>query len=456
MFRITLLVITCLFSSCLFAQQDISVPPGNRITKIFQLAPDLSTQQLSFEVNSDTTLMTIDIHTSVSPDNVTIIDPSGITVPSSDVDSSTVGFSELLLLGIVPFAEGVHVQAKVDKPVAGTWLVNISLPAGSSAAGTMSVMQTGTLRVRAKVSRLTYSVGNPVVITVEAFDSGIAVSGADIVADIYQQGSKLSSQIIILHDDGAVPDTQAGDGLYTGKISGLSQGYYRVDTVLQYNASRIDSHVNFEMIPLLGVLTDNVTDAGIDTNADGLFERIDVNFEVDINMPGTYSLTAELKFGQKTLLKGTQLELPSGLNILPISFSEKDIKKYLNGDGPYEISDVRLIRNANANLTQRTRMADRRADLGFTQSYQLRQLQRPLTMVLDGLTESTLDTNGNGKIDVLNVKFQVDILQAGTYTWSGSIMAPDGNTAYLRRFVGLRYANPTYRIMSMPVFRRLG
>ena len=433
MFRFTLLVITCLFSSSIFAQQDMSIPPGNRTTTIYNLAPAISPQQLSFEVYSDTTLMIIDIHTSVSPDNVTIVGPSGISVPSSDIDSFTIGAIEapLPLVGAALFFEGVtegeHAKARINNPEAGTWQVNISLPAGSITAGDVRVTQTGTLRMSTNVTRPTYSVADPVVITVEALNSGTPVSVAKIMAKVYQQESKLSSQTISLHDDGVIPDTQAGDGLYAGQFSGLSPGYYKVDTFFQYGDSKRGSGTYFEVIPILGVLTDNVSDAGVDTNADGLFERIDVDFEVDINMPGTYSLTAELILGEKSLLKGTQFELLSGLNTLSISFLEKDIKKYLNGDGPYEISDVRLIRNANADLTQRTRMADRRTDLGFTQAYQLQQLQRPLTILLEGITESALDTNGNGKFDVLNVVFQMDILHPGRYTWSGSLMSADGN-----------------------------
>lgn len=429
---IILLVFIYDISSNLFEQQDMSIPTGNRVTTIYNLAPAISPQQLSFEVNSDTTLMIIDIHTSVSPENVTIVGPSGIPVPSSDIDGFTIGPIEtsLHLVRAALFFEGVtegeHAQAKINNPAAGKWKVNLSLPAGSSTAGDIRVTQAGTLRVSTNVSRLTYSVADPVVITVEAFDSGTSVSGVNIVATVYQQESKLSSQTISLHDDGAAPDIQAGDGLYTGQISGLSPGYYRVDTVFQYAGSRRNSKTYFEVNPISGVLTNNVSDAGVDTNADGLFERIDVNFEVDINMPGTYSLTAELKLGEKRVLKGTQPELTSGLNTLSISFLEKDIKKYLNGDGPYKISDVRLIRNSDASGTQ---MADRRADLGFTQPYKLQQLQRPLTVILDGVTETAVDINGNGKFDTLRVVFQVDVLQTGTYTWSGSVRPPDNSHA---------------------------
>jgi PKD repeat protein len=73
-------------------------------------------------------------------------------------------------------------------------------------------------------------------------------------------------------------------------------------------------------------------------------------------------------------------------------------------------------------------MADRRIDLGSTQPYQLQQFQRPLTLILDSLTESAEDIDGNGKFDVLKVVLLADVLQTGAYTWSGSVKAPDGTT----------------------------
>ena len=428
MFRITLLVITCLFSSSLFAQRDLSAPLRSEITTIIQLTPAHSQQKIPFDVNSSTTEITIDIHATVDPDDVTITDPSGITIKPSSSDESNEGISGLLYVLMGYFTKDNHEQVKINNPAAGTWFVNIAPPSDTSATGWIGITQSGTLLVRASVSRLTYSTGEPVVITVEASDSGSAVLGADIVANVYLLESKLSTQTITLHDDGAEPDAYKNDGLYTGQINGLPLGYYRADAVFQYGASRMSSHADFQISPSLGVITNHVTDSGVDTNVDGLFERIDVNFEVDIDSPGTYDLAAELKLGQNTLFKGTRLKLEQGLSTQSVSFSEKDIKKHLKGDGPYEIRDVRLIRNANADLTQRTRMADRRADLGFTQAYKLQQFQRPKTVILDGFTETTQDTNGNGKFDVLNVELQVDVLQTGIYTWSGSIKALDGTT----------------------------
>lgn len=197
MFRFTLLLIIGFFSSNLFAQQDLSMPLGNRMYNVFEIAKATSPQQFSVEVNSATSL-TIDIHTTVDSVNVTIEDPSGATLPSSSINDFTVGAAEVPPLGAFLFAEGIHQQAIINNPVSGTWLVNISVPNGSKATivGTMTVIQTGGLQVGAIVSRPTYSVGDPVVIAIAALDSGVPVLGATAEANIYQQGSELTPQTI--------------------------------------------------------------------------------------------------------------------------------------------------------------------------------------------------------------------------------------------------------------------
>ena len=45
------------------------------------------------------------------------------------------------------------------------------------------------------------------------------------------------------------------------------------------------------------------------------------------------------------------------------------------------------------------RPIDSRADFGQTQSYSIENLQRPLTIILDGMADTALDKNGDGKFD---------------------------------------------------------
>ncbi|VAW52546.1 hypothetical protein MNBD_GAMMA06-633 [hydrothermal vent metagenome] len=445
MFRIIFLFVIGLGSLSLFAQQDLNVPLGNQMYDVFELTTTASTQTLSIEVNASS--LTMDIYTSTNPVDVTIIDASGTTVPPANINNFTVAATEVPPLGAALFAEGVHTQVNIDDPVSGTWLVNISLPAGASAlTGTMTTIQTGGLQVGAIVSRTTYNVGEPVVLAIAAYNAGAAVLSAVAEANVYQEGTELTPQTVVLLDDGLVPDTLSGDGLYTGQISGLPVGDYLVEAVLQSGALKAASAAQFEVIPVMGIITNNVTDAGVDTNADGMFERIDVSFEVDISVAGTYSLLAELKLGSETISKGTQVTFPVGLSVQALSFSTEDIKKRLNGDGPYEISDVRLIKTAIADGSQPTRLVDRRNDLGLTQFYQLSQFQRPLTLILEeGFTEIGVDTNGNGKFDTLDFTFLVDALVAGQYTWGASIKAPDGTTIATVSQVGSLSAGGLFR-----------
>jgi hypothetical protein len=71
-------------------------------------------------------------------------------------------------------------------------------------------------------------------------------------------------------------------------------------------------------------------------------------------------------------------------------------------------------------------VADRLDDLGLTGAYSLVQLQRPVTLIIAGMTERGIDTNGNGLFDLLQTTFQVDTLRAGSYTWTGTLRSADG------------------------------
>lgn len=425
MLRYALLAITILCSSNSMAESDKVIRPGITTT-IYGLSRAISPHKLSFIVNETTTQLGIDINTSISPDNISIIDPDGYVIPATNIEGYTQEkvvlpfFNEaLFFMGIT---EGEHAKVNIDDPKSGTWSVSLVLPSSAGNKGGIRVSQKGTLYLDAKPTSLTYKVTEPVVINAEVSDSGEPVLDSDVLAEIYQFDARSSSQSISLYDDGVYPDINSGDGIYAGSISGLSTGYYRADIGFQGGIPTISSATEFEVVPITGIFTGNVSDIGVDANDDGLIDRIDISFEVDIRIPEIYSLQAVLKQGENTLISGTQEELDSGINTMTVSFLDKDIKEYLISDGPYLIHDVMLKQGGS------WRPVDRRADLGFTQPYTLQQLQRPLTVILDGFTETTQDTNRNGKFDVLNVELQVDVLQTGIYTWSGSIKAPDGTT----------------------------
>lgn len=423
MLRYAFLAITLLCASHSMAQSDKIIRPGVSIISIYGLSRVISPHELSFVVNETATQLSIDINTSISPDNISIIDPDGYVIPAADIEGYTQEkvvlpfFNEaLFFMGIT---EGEHANVNIDNPKSGTWSVSLVLPSSAGNKGSIRVSQKGTLYLDAKSTSLTYKVTEPVVINAEVSDSGEPVLDADVIAEIYQFDARSSSQSISLYDDGVNPDTNSGDGIYTGSISGLSTGYYRADIGFQGGVPTISGATEFEVVPITGIFTGNVSDMGVDANDDDLIDRIDISFEVDIRIPGVYSLQAVLKQGENTLTSGTQEELDIGINTITVSFLDKDIKEYLISDGPYLIYDVMLKQGSS------WMPVDRRADFGQTQPYSIEDLQRPLTIILDGTTDTALDKNGDGKFDELRIVFQVDILQPGEYTWSASLRHPD-------------------------------
>src|SRR4029450_904782 len=71
-------------------------------------------------------------------------------------------------------------------------------------------------------------------------------------------------------------------------------------------------------------------------------------------------------------------------------------------------------------------VAARPGDFGSPQAYTLAQLQRPITILRPGIVDSGVDTDADGLFDFLQVNFDVDTRQAGAYTWTGDLRAPDG------------------------------
>jgi hypothetical protein len=122
-------------------------------------------------------------------------------------------------------------------------------------------------------------------------------------------------------------------------------------------------------------------------------------------------------------VSGGEATLPVGASTVTIPFGADGIRQHLGVDGPYAITDVVLTRLGDDTLGER--VADRRASFGNTQPYTLSQLQRPVTIIPAGLADEGIDTDADGLFDLLRVTFSIDTRQAGFFTWTGDLRAPD-------------------------------
>ena len=395
--------------------------------QVFELGAGAPLHVFTLTIGTSRTL-TLDVTSKVSAVNVEILTPSGTPIDPALVERFTVGPGEVPPLGALLFEEGFHVQTQINSPTAGTWTVRVTLPVGvTTAFGNISAFVTGGLSAGVTTSRPSYQVSDTAVVALVAFRDGVPVTGATATANVYVAGPGAAPAIVTLLDDGQNEDVAAGDGIYSGGLMGLAPGHYLVSAVAQLGDEQATGATNFDVTAALARLTETKTDAGLDTNADGLFEWIGVDIGVAVDSAATYEVFISLRSSSNSseLTAAARAMLAVGSQSIQVRFSAADIRGVLATNGPWEVPDVRIVPISTDGIATGV-VADRIDDLGLTGAYSLAQLQRPVTQIIAGMTERGVDTNGNGLFDLLQTTFQVDTLRAGSYTWTGTLRSTDG------------------------------
>jgi hypothetical protein len=407
------------------AQDAQTLSLGQRSYGVFELTPAAPVATYTFRVGAATRLA-VDVRSENVVD-VSVTDGVGSPRDPASFQRFAVAPEDSPALGAMLLEPGQHVQTTIASPAAGTWTGQVSLPAGGvSALGSITTVATGGLGVAATTSRPVYEAGQPATLALVAFQGTAPVAGAAVTANVYQTGAESSPIVITLIDDGEDPDTQAGDGIYTASVGGLVSGHYLAEVVLVAGSDRLTAGADFQVVAPTAQFAGTVADTGVDTNGDGLFDLVRVSFGVTVASPGRYDVMAELRSaGGATLRAGARAVLAAGAQSVAVPFAAADLRTFLAADGPWQIRDIRLLTVPSSPVVAGL-LADRVDDFGLTRAYTLSQLQRPVTLILPGITDEGIDTDGDGLFDLLRVTFRVDTLRAGFYTWTGDLRAPDG------------------------------
>ncbi|MET0556469.1 MAG: choice-of-anchor X domain-containing protein, partial [Vicinamibacteria bacterium] len=407
------------------AQTAREVPLANRVYDPFELTAAAPVYTYNLDI-PDAAEVVLDVHTPAGVVDVEVRNPLGAVVPPASFTVLTLAPDQVPPLGAALYEAGRHVQLVLTNPPTGVWTVRVTLPAGApDVYGTLSAFMTGGLGVSVLTSRPEYAVGDTVTLGVVAFDGAGPVAGASVTANVYQEGQEGSPTVVTLVDDGNPPDAQADDGLYSARLTLLPAGSYLVEAVLQSGPRRAVAGASFEVEARLARFTGAASDQGADTNGDGLFEQVELSLGVEVDDPGSYSVQARLSAPDgRTLSAGAPATLAAGPGAVVVPFAASAIKTFLAADGPWTIDEAVLTRLDADSLP--VRVSDVRRGLGLTGPYTLAQLQRPITVIPPGLTDAGLDTDADGLFDLLRVRFQIDTRQAGGYTWTGDLRAPDG------------------------------
>lgn len=91
-------------------------------------------------------------------------------------------------------------------------------------------------------------------------------------------------------------------------------------------------------------LTGNFSDYGIDEDRDGLYDYLNVNAEVDVNMPGEYSLMGYLNDlkNQRLVWAIDHRNLSTGNHTMNLGFNGRSLRKS-KANGPYNLLNATLF-----------------------------------------------------------------------------------------------------------------
>lgn len=415
-----------LFLGLIASAAAMTVPLSNNQYHVFRLAAEQPTQSIEFNTANASTLI-IDVHTPADQavPAVSLTGPAGIGFGPDQFNAFTLDENQTPALGSVLLETGRHTQIEIETPPSGNWTLAIALPDGESEViGNATVVKLGGSRIGAFTSRPLYTSNRPAVIGAALFEGSSAVVGAHVEAKIYP-APDATPYSVTLYDSGISPDAAQGDGLYTGSITGLPAGHYTVEAVATVGAVDLVSGTEFHVIEPLAQFNGEFNDSGVDANGDGLLDEIRLGLGLDVTEPGGYALLGRLTAGDLEVTTGTRVELDIGTTDAELVFPAAAIRDYLGVDGPYQIADVILLKTGHGDL-QGDLAIDRLANAGETRAYEIDAFTRPAVVIKPGLTDSATDHDGDGLYDELAVTFGVELLRAGTYTWSGLLQTEDG------------------------------
>jgi Tol biopolymer transport system component len=200
--------------------------------------------------------------------------------------------------------------------------------------------------------------GRPVVITATVSHGGATpVSGGAVTGIIRRPDGTVD--YLVLYDDGQHHDGAANDGIFgaqytktnLGGIYGLqltAAGTYG-DEPYTRNATAV-----FTIAPNTVALTGQYSDAGVDSNGNGLYNWLEVQVGLYVSGASAYTLSAEIYQGATFVTHASnQVYLQPGTQSVPLRFSGDAILAS-QLDGPYLVRNVILTDNATATVLVET------------------------------------------------------------------------------------------------------
>ena len=434
---ILLLVTLIALPATTYSQEVAALPMEANQYSLRRLAPGVTSETAVFPLDFSNKVK-VEIIANVGGLTTSVVTPGAQTIDANNVASLGGSFNTFEgdpdnkgLVVMPTLTPGFHYIYEFPSQGAGNYTVQVQSPSNpTDEIGIMIEVNTdSTIRTTLFATDSTVTLGRPVVFSAAVFNGPTALAGATVAMEARRiSETPVTPANFTLLDDGEVGDDTAGDGLYSGEFTPNAVGQYAVLAEITGTTPGGVSYTRHSLtrinvVPATSVFTGTVGDEGVDDNSDGFFDRIRFNIQANTTLAGSYSVIAHLKTASgKTLIRGTRIDLATGIGSIPIDF-EAEAFVELGENGPYNIAVIEMFHVGEEEVTP----ADRLEDVGQTQAYTLLQLQRPPLVVTGPYVVTGIDSNANGKYDILRVQAQVLALNAGFYEWSGVLADASGN-----------------------------
>ena len=330
-----------------------------------------------------------------------------------------------------PIEGGIIEVYNFAAPEVGVWTLEISAPSVTEPSGTVTFAANGWLESPAitfagTTQKASIHAGENLRLFGTLRNNGAPLTGASVAAKIALPDNTAGN--VSLHDDGANGDATANDGIYTGDFTNTAQpGSYRIVFTANRAAAPGTPAFSREDFTLATVsrtastITGPFRDFGVDTDGDGLFNNLTIEVGLNITAAGNYRVFGILTDSQgHTLDAGVSQALSAGANTVPLKFDGKTIFQR-RVDGPYRLT-VRLAEENNLDVL----LVDERINAHQTAAYSFHSFQHSPISLTGGGSSTGIDTNGNGRFELLSVGVEVEILSSGFYQWSARIADSNG------------------------------
>lgn len=181
-------------------------------------------------------------------------------------------------------------------------------------------------------------------------------------------------------------------------------------------------HTQFEgILDLTGAFTDQ----GNDTNGNGLYDLLRIDFGVDVRVAGTFLVTAILRnqVDPLAVYSDMLMNLNTGPQTMTVTFSGPEINAQ-GIDGPY-IVEVSLRDPNSYEQLDRVALGQTAVAYSHLDFDPLGGTPGPIRLTGNS-TDEGIDNNSNGLYDRLKVSVEVELANADNYSWSARLVDPAG------------------------------